>query len=109
RGGDAGETGEHGADPEKGRVLDLADSDVRVVGGKNQVADRHAAGVEAHDEGRHRPRRHERARAVDVVDRLGHGVGHVGAGVEVELHQCHALDVFGFDVVDAGDVEELVL
>src|SRR4029077_8391212 len=39
----------------------------------------------------------------------GHGLGHVGAGVEVELHQGHALDVLRLDVVDAGDVEEVVL
>ncbi len=105
----AGETGEHGADAEQGRVLDLADGNVGVVGGKNQVADGHAARVEAHDEGRNGARWHERAGAVDVADRLGHSLGHVGAGVKVELHQGHALDVLRFDVVDAGDVEEVVL
>src|SRR5262249_19699797 len=78
RGRHAGETGEHGADLEQGRVLDLADADVWVVGGTNQVADGHAAGVEAHDEGRDGAQRHERAGAVDVADGLGHRLGHVG-------------------------------
>src|SRR5262249_47883295 len=36
------------------------------------------------------------------------GLGHVGAGVEVELHQGEAADVARFDVIDAADVEEVV-
>ena len=39
-----------------------------VLAGEHQVADRHAAGVEAHDERRHGAGRHEGARAVDVAD-----------------------------------------
>src|SRR5213078_513640 len=52
---------------------------------------------------------HEGAGAVDVADDLGHGLGHVGAGVEEQLHQGDALDVAALDVVDAVDVEEVVL
>ena len=103
---DTGQSGEHGPDNEQGLVLDLADGPLAL---EDEVADRHAAGVEAHDERRDRVRRHERAGAVDVTDRLGHRVGHVGAGVEEELHQGDALDVLRLDVVDAGDVEEVVL
>src|SRR5205807_7658214 len=51
----------------------------------------------------------EGPRAVDVADRLGHRLGHVGVGEEVELHQGDALDVAALDVVDAVDVEEVVL
>ena len=76
---------------------------------EHEVAHGHAAGVEPHDERRDRARRHERARPIDVADRLGHRLGHVGAGVEVQLHQGHALDVPALDVVDAADVEEVVL
>ena len=47
--------------------------------------------------------------AVDVADRLGHRLGHVGAGMEEELHQGDALDVLRLDVVDAVDVEEVIL
>jgi len=50
-----------------------------------------------------------RARAVDVVDGFGHRLGHVGAGLEEQLHDRHALDIAGLDVVDAGDVEEVIL
>ena len=58
--------------------------------------------------GVHGAGRHEGPGPVDVADRLGHGLGHVGAGVEVQLHQGGALDVLRFDVMDAGDVEEVV-
>jgi hypothetical protein len=44
-----------------------------------------------------------------ILDGLGHGLGHVGAGVEEELHQGQALDVLRFHVVDAVDVQEVVL
>src|SRR6266478_5655799 len=47
--------------------------------------------------------------AVDVGDRLRCGLSHVGAGVELELDQPYALDRFAFDMLDAGDVEEVVL
>ena len=67
---------------------------VRVALRENQVANRHAPGVETHDERRHRPRRHEGARAVDVGDRLGHRLGHVGAGMELELEQRGPLNDF---------------
>ena len=54
------------------------------------------------------PRGHEGAGAGHVADGLGHRLGHVGAGVEEELHQGDALDVAALDVVDAVDVEEVV-
>ena len=76
---------------------------------EDQLADGHAAGVEARDERRHGAGRHEGARAVDVADGLGHRLRHVGAFVEDELHQRGALDALALDVIDAGDVEEVIL
>ena len=92
---------------EQRRVLKLGDR-FRLAG-EDEVADRNAAGVEPHHERRHGSRRHEGAGAVDVADRLRHGLRHVGAGMELELDQRHALDRFAFDMLDAGDVEEVVL
>ena len=34
--------------------------------------------------------------------------GHVSAWIELKLDQCRRLDVLGFDVLDAGDVEKMV-
>src|SRR5438094_537141 len=62
---DPGQSREHGPDYEQGLVLDLADASLAL---EDQVADRHAAGVEAHDERRHGVGRHERARPVDVAN-----------------------------------------
>ena len=50
--------------------------------------------------------REEGLGAVGVDGGLGHGLGHVGAGMEVELDQGHVLDVLGFDVVDAVHEQE---
>ena len=66
-------------------------------------------GIEARDERLHGSRRHEGAGAVHVADRFRHGLGHVGALVEDQLHQRRALDALAFDVIDAGDVEEVIL
>ena len=82
---------------------------LRVSLEKHEVAHRHAARVEPHHERRHRAGRHERPRPVDVADRLRHRLGHVRSRMEVQLHQRHALDVPRLDVVDAGDVEKVVL
>src|SRR5262249_22735160 len=54
-------------------------------------------------------RRHKRTRAIDVADRFGHRLSHIGARMKVELHQGHALDIATFDVVDAADIEEVIL
>ena len=104
---DAWQGREQRAHLEERRVLKLGDC-FRLAG-EDEVADRHAAGVEPHHERRHGSRGHEGAGAVDVGDRLGHGLRHVGAGMELELDQRHALDRFALDVLDAGDVEEVVL
>ena len=53
--------------------------------------------------------RHERARAVDVADRLRERLGHVGAGMERQLQQAGVLDRLRLDALDAVDVEEVVL
>ena len=98
---------EHRPHPHRGDVLDLLDA--QLVRVQYQVADRRAAGVEPGDERRHRPRRHHEAGAVHVGDGFGHRLGHVRAGVEVELDEGHALDVLRLDVLDAVDVEEVVL
>ena len=107
RGRDARQAGEHRPDLEQRLVLDLADR--LGFAPEHEVADRDAADVEAHDERRDGPRRHECAGPGDVADRLGHRLRHVGARVEKQLHQGDALDVLRLDVVDAVDVEEVVL
>src|SRR5437899_11884512 len=51
-----------------------------------------------------------KARARSTLgDRLRRGLRHVGAGMELELDERHALDRLAFDMLDAGDVEEVVL
>ena len=107
RRGDARQAGEHRPHAEQGQVLDFADA--AGLAGKDEVADRHASRIEAHHEGRYRVGRHEGPGAIDVADRFGHRLGHVRSGVEVQLHQGEALNVPGLDVVDAGDVEEMIL
>src|SRR5712672_2682049 len=92
---------------EERRVLKLGDC-FRLAR-EHEVAHRHAATVEPHHERRHGSRGHEGAGAVDVGDRLRRGLRHVGAGMELELDQPYALDRFAFDVLDAGDVEEVIL
>jgi hypothetical protein len=47
----------------------------------------------------------EGAGAVDVRDRLGRRLRHLGAGVKLQLDQRNALDRLAFDVLDASDVE----
>ena len=81
------------------------------VGGaaEDELSDGDAAGVEARDERRHGAGRHEGAGAVDVADGLGHRLAHVGALVEDQLHERRALNALAFDVIDAGDVEEVIL
>ena len=108
RRGDAGEGGEERADAVEGGVLHLADGDGGVVGGEDEVADGDAAGVEAGDEGAGGTGGHEGAGAVHIGDDLGHGGGHVGAGVKLEFHQGRALDGLRLYVLDAGDVEEVI-
>src|SRR5262245_5293169 len=70
--------------------------------------DRHAAGIEPHHERWHGSGRHEGARAINVADRLSKRLGHVCAGVELQLDEPDALDRLAFDMLDAGDVEEMV-
>jgi hypothetical protein len=103
---DPRQAGEHRADLEQRLVLDLADRPG--LAREHEIAHGHAAGVEPGDEGRDGARRHEGARAGDVADGLGHRLGHVGAGVEEELHHRHALDVAALDVVDARNVQEVI-
>ena len=105
--GDAGEGGEDRPHAVEGDVLHLARASV----GARQHELRHgnAAGVVAHDEGRDRARRHESPGAIHIPDDLRHRLAHVGVGMEDQLHERDALDIFRFDVLDAGDVKEVVL
>jgi len=107
RGGDARQCGEHRSHPKQRDVLDLRDRSG--LAREHEVAHRHAAGVEPHHERRDGAGRHEGLRPVDVVDRLRHRLGHVRARMEEELHQGRALHVSRLHVVDAADVEEVVL
>src|SRR6478736_7917589 len=92
---------------EERRVLKLA-ACFRLAG-EDEVADGNAATVEPHHERRQGSRRHEGTSTIDVADRLCRGLGHICPGMELELDQPNALDRFAFDMLDAGDVEEVVL
>ena len=72
--------------------------------GKNQVADRNAPRIEAHDERRHCSRRHKRASAVHIANGLSHGLAHVCARMKYQFQQSYVLNGFGFDGLDPGDV-----
>ena len=70
---------------------------------------RHAARVEPRDERPRRARWHKGARAVHVGHGLRHRRRHVGAGMELQLHDARALDALRLHVLDAGDVEKVIL
>ena len=72
-------------------ILNLAEAARLAL--EHEVADRHRARVEAHDERTDRARRHEGARAVHVADGLRQRLGHVGAGWNVSFSS----DVFWID------------
>src|SRR5262249_17469963 len=104
---DAWQRGEGRPHPEESEVLNLPHT--ARLAGEDQLAHGHAAGIEAHDEGRNCPGRHEGARSLDVRDGLRQGLAHVSSRMKVELDEADVLDRFGFDVLDASDVEEVVL
>ena len=107
RRGNPGQSREQRAHAVDRIILHLA---LRVRGAaEDQQAHGHAARVEPRDERRHGPRRHESARAVHVANRFRHRLTHVGVLMEHQLHQGGALDALAFHVVDAGDVEEVIL
>ena len=107
RRGNAGQRREQRAHAVEREILQLA---LRVRGAaEDQLADGHAARVEASDEGRHGSRRHEGAGAIYIADRLRHGLAMLVPSMKHQLHERRALDAFAFDVIDAGDVEEVIL
>ena len=95
--------GKHWSHPE---VLDF--SYAPRLAGKDKVANRNTAGVEAHNERGDRPRRHKGTGPLYVRDRLRQGLTHISAGMKVEFDQADVLDGFRFDVLNARDVEEMV-
>ena len=104
--GDSGQGGEERTDGVERGVLQLGDG--AGLAREDELADRHAAGVETHHERRHGAGWHHGAGAVHVADGLTHGLRHVRTRMELELHHRRALDVLGFDVLDTGDVQEVV-
>ena len=76
---------------------------------EDQVADRDAAGVHAHDHRRQRALGHPRHGPVGHGDHLRHRLTHVGAGEERQLGQGDLLDVPRVDVLDAVHVLEVQL
>ncbi len=104
---DSGQRREHRPHAEERQILNL--SDAARVTGKDKLSDRHAARVKTHDEGRHGARRHECARPLDISDGLRERLAHVRAGMEEEFDEPDILNGFRFDVLDACDVEEVIL
>ena len=76
---------------------------------EDEVADRHAAGIHAHDHRRQGSLGHPRHRPVGHRDDLGHRLAHVGAGEKRQLAQGDLLDVPCVDVLDAVDVLKVQL
>lgn len=103
----ARQSGEHRPHLEQRLVLDLRDRLGRTR--QHQVPHRDAARIEPHHERGDGSGGHESAGAVDVGNRLGHGLGHVRPRMKKQLHQRCTLDVFALDVMDAADVQEVVL
>ncbi len=77
--------------------------------GEEEQANGHASGIEACDKRRDGPRWHEGPRSCDIADGLRHGLLHVGAFAEGQLHQRSALNAFAIDCLNARDVEEMIL
>ena len=107
--GNTGQRGKKRAHHVQSGVLHLADGAVGVVRRKDQVPDGYTARVEAGDEGSRSARRHKGPGPVHVGDRFRHRVAHVRSRMELELHDGGALDGLRFHVLDARDVEEVVL
>ena len=78
----------------------VADAQGLAIGLARRFRDR-GADPSARAGGRNRARRHEGTGAIDIVDRLGHRLRHVGARMKEELHQGNALHVATLDVVNA--------
>ncbi len=104
---DPRQCGKEGAHAVQRQVLHFAQRPGRAA--EDQQAHRHAARIEAGDEGLHGSRRHECFGAVHIADRLRHGLRHVGTLMEDQLHQRRALDALALYVIDARDVEEVIL
>ena len=104
---DAGQRRKDRPNPVERQVLNLADA--ARVAGEDQLSDRHGAGIEPDDERRHRSRRHEGAGAIDVRHRLRQRLVHVRTRLEVQPDQADVLNRLGLDVVNPGDVEEVIL
>ena len=68
---------------------------------EDEISDRNAPRIEPHDDRWHGAGRHHRSRAVHVIDRLGHRLSHVRAGMKDELHQRRPLHELLSKVVDA--------
>ena len=94
-------------DKVQGRILHFAHR--ARFAGEDQVADRDAAGIKTHDERRDRAGRHESAGTIDVGHRFGHRSGHLRSRMKLQLDDGRALDGLRFDVLDAGDVKEVIL
>ena len=107
--GNTGQSGKKRAHHVESGVLHLADGAAGILRGEDEIAHWDAARIKPRDESARRTQRHEGARAVHIRDRFRERGGHVRAGMKLELHDRSALDVLGLHVLDAGDVEEVVL
>src|SRR5579875_159319 len=107
RRGDAGDGGDHRTDAGVDEVLDLAQ--ISGLAAEDEEAHRHVADVEPDDEGGNRARRHVSAGALHLRHHLRHGIGHIGARLEVDVHDRGAPNRARGDVVDAAYVKEVLL
>ena len=97
---------EHRPDAKQGEVLNL--TDVSSFAREYQLAYRNASRIVAHDERRDGSGRHEGPSPLNIRDGLRERLAHVGSGVKLKLHQSDVLNRPGFNVLDSGDVEEVV-
>ena len=107
RSGNAREGGEHGSDAEEREVLDLPHT--ARLAGKDQLAHGNAAGVKADHKRGNGPGRHKGTGPLDIRDGLRQGLAHVRSRMKVELDQTDILDGFRFHMLNARNVEKVVL
>ena len=106
---DSGQRGKKRAHHVQCRVLHLTHRPRRVLRRKNKLPDRHRARVEARYKRPRRARWHECARAIHIRHRLRHRRRHIRAGVELQLHDARALDALALHMLDARDVQKVIL
>ena len=92
------------ANPHLGQVTHLTERAILAL--QYEIADRHAARIQLHDQRRQHVGRHACLRPVGLTYDRRHRLGHVGVRIERKLDERNLADASRFDVLDAVDVLE---